>query len=145
MEQDIPILTGMQLNRDAFRVLEEATTFDEKLRASDKLGASNVGESIDVVQNCDLSVIVNQMFKRQFNDDGDLEFTDHYLYVKLIATRCKQPAITSFKHRFMDDNGMRLIEDINMAHPVSTSTDTEFIKERAAQNGQKTKGPRSIA
>lgn len=145
MEQDIPILTGMQLNRDAFRVLEEATTFDEKLRASDKLGASNVGESIDVVQNCDLSVIVNQMFKRQFNDDGDLEFVDHYLYVKLIATRCKQPAITSFKHRFMDDNGMRLIEDINMAHPVSTSTDTEFIKERAAQNGQKTKGPRSIA
>lgn len=84
------------------------------------------------------------MFKRQFNDDGDLEYTDHYLYVKLIATRCKQPSIVSFKHRFKDNNGMALIEDINMAHPVSTSTDTEFIKERNTQNGTKTAGRRTI-
>lgn len=145
MEQDIPILTGMQLNREAFKVLEDAETFDEKLRASDKIGASNVGESIDIVQNCDLGFIVNQMFRKQFNDDGDLEYVDHYLYIKLIACRTKQPSITSFKHRFKDNNGMALIEDINLPRPVSTSTDTEFIKDRQNQNGQKTRGPRSIA
>lgn len=88
--------------------------------------------------------IVNQMFRKQINDDGDVEYTDHYLYVKLIASRVKQPAITSFKHRFKDNNGMALIEDINLPRPVSTSTDTEFIKERTSQNGQKTRGPRSI-
>ena len=53
MEQDIPILTAMQLNREAFKTLEEADSFDEKVKASDKLGASNVGESIDIIQNVD--------------------------------------------------------------------------------------------
>ena len=88
--------------------------------------------------------IVNQMFRKQINDDGDLEYVDHYLYIKLIACRSKQPAITSFKHRFKDGNGMALIEDINLPRPVSTSTDTEFIRDRQNQNGQKTRGPRSI-
>ena len=144
MEFNVPVLTATQLNREAFKVLDEAETFDEKLRASDKLGAANIGESIDIVQNADYAFIVNQMFRRQLNDDGDVEYTDHYLYIKLIASRAKQPAITSFKHRFKDNNGMALIEDINMSRPVSTSTDTEFIKQRNEQNGQKTRGPRSI-
>ena len=125
-------------------MLEDAETFDEKLRASDKIGASNVGESIDIVQNCDCGFIVNQMFRKQLNDDGDVEYVDHYLYVKLIACRTKQPSITSFKHRFKDFNGMALIEDINLPRPVSTSTETDFIKDRTTQNGQKTRGPRSI-
>ena len=40
---------------------------------------------------------------------------------------------------------MALIEDINLPRPVSTTTDTEFIRDRQNQNGQKTRGPRSIA
>ena len=134
----------MQLNREAFRVLDEAESFDEKLRASEKLSSANVGESIDIVQNADVSFIVNQMFKRQFNDDGDLEFSDHFLYVKLLACRTKQPPIISFKHRFKDNNGMALVEDINMPRPISTTNDIELVKSRVSQDGQKTRGARKI-
>lgn len=53
IEYNIPVLSATQLNRESFKLLDEAETFDEKLRASDKLGAANVGESIDIVQNVD--------------------------------------------------------------------------------------------
>lgn len=88
--------------------------------------------------------IVNKMQKRSFNDDGDLEYTDRYLFVKLIACRSKQPAITSFRHRFKDDNDMALIEDINLPRPVSTQTEVDFIRNRVDANGTKTKGKRII-
>ena len=144
IEHDIPVLTGMQLNREAFRVLDDAETFDEKIRASEKLSSANVGESIDIVQNADVSFIVNQMFKRQFNDDGELEFADHYLYIKLLACRTKQPPVISFKHRFKDNNGMALIEDINMPRPISTTNDIELVKSRVNADGAKTRGARKI-
>lgn len=144
VEHNIPVLSATQLNREAFRVLDEAESFDEKLRASEKLSSANIGESIDVIQNCDCGFIINQMFKKQFNDDGELEYSDHYLYVKLLACRTKQPPITSFKHRFKDGNGMALIEDINMPRPISTSNEIDFIKSRVSQDGSKTRGARKI-
>lgn len=144
MEQDIPILTAMQLNREAFKTLEDADSFDEKIRASDKLGASNIGESIDIIQNVDYAFIVNKMQKRSINEEGETEYADRYLFVKLIACRSKQPPIVSFKHRFKDDNDMALIEDINLPRPVSTSTEVDMIKDRIDKNGQRSKGPRSI-
>ena len=84
------------------------------------------------------------MFKRQFNDDGELEFTDHFLYVKLLACRTKQPSVISFKHRFKDHNGMALIPDINMPRPISTTNDIEMIKSRVNSDGAKTRGARKI-
>ena len=84
------------------------------------------------------------MFKRQFNDDGDLEFADHFLYIKLLACRTKQPSIISFKHRFKNNNSMCLIEDINMPRPISTTNEVELIKSRVSQDGQKTRGSRKI-
>lgn len=144
-EQNIPILTAQQLNREAFKALEDAGSFEEKLRASDKLGASNVGESIDIIQNVDFAFIVNRMQKRVVNDDGDIQYSDRYLFLKLIACRTKQPSITTIHHRFMDGNDMRLIEDINFQYPVSVISETELIRDRQNQNGQKTNGRRVIA
>lgn len=69
VENDIPVLTAMQLNRTAFAEIEAATSFEEQVRASEKLGASNVGESIDIIQNVDLAMIINRMQKRLVNDD----------------------------------------------------------------------------
>jgi hypothetical protein len=39
---------------------------------------------------------------------------------------------------------MGLVEDINMAYSVSVLTSEDVAKDRIAQNGQKTKGPRKI-
>jgi replicative DNA helicase len=143
-DRDIPIVTAMQLNREAFKTLEDANSFDEKVLASDKLGVSNVGESIDIIQNCDVSIIINKMQNRVQNNDGDVEYTDRYLFVKLIATRCKQPKIESFKHRFKDNNDMALMEDLNLPKSLSIETNTDFIRQRMKEHGQKTGGGRTI-
>ena len=143
-EQDIPVITASQLNREAFRMLDEAETFDEKIRQSDKIGASAVGESIDIIQNADYSFVVNKMFNAVRNEAGDIEYTDNFLLVKLIASRGRQSNIVSFKHRFEGNNDMKLIEDI-YTKPVSVVTTNDMVNDRVAKNGQKTRGPRSIA
>ena len=90
-----------------------------------------------------MAFIVNKMQKKIINDDGDLEYADRFLFIKLIACRTKQPPVLSFKHRFKDDNDMAIIEDINMARPVSSSTDVELIRDRT-KDGQRTSGSRRI-
>jgi hypothetical protein len=62
----------------------------------------------------------------------------------LIAARGKAPKVTSFKHRYKDSNDMALIEDVGMAQSISILTMEDVAKDRIAQNGQKTKGPRKI-
>ena len=90
------------------------------------------------------SFIVNKMQKKIYNEAGEVDYADRFLFVKLIACRTKQPSITSFKHRFKDDNDMALIEDINSPRPLSTTTEVERIKESYSPDGQKTKGGRRI-
>jgi hypothetical protein len=134
MEQDIPILTGSQINRTGIAALDDAESFEEKLRAFEKVGMSSVSESLDIIMNTDYAFTINRLEKKQFNEAGEVEYSDRYLAVKLIACRAKQPSIISFKHRFADGNGMKLIEDINLPRPVSTLTDTDLIKDRMANN-----------
>jgi len=142
-EYNLADYTKYKCNREAFRMLDEAGTFDEKVRQSEKIGASAVGESIDIIQNADYAFVVNKMQNTRYDENGDIEYTDRYLFVKLIASRGRQTAITSFKHRFVEDNDMALIEDLN-TRPVSTLTINEFINDRVNQNGQRTKGKRTI-
>lgn len=145
LEYDIPVLTAQQLNRNAFASLEEAESFEEKLRASNKLGASEVGESIDIIQNVDYAFIVNRLSKRVVDENGDVSYNDRYFFLKLVACRSKQPDIISIKHRFADDNDMRLIEDINLGRPLSTNTEIELIKQQLAnRSNSKTQGGRQI-
>ena len=143
-ERDIPILTAMQLNREAFKALEEADGFDRKVAASDRLGASNIGESIDIVQNADYAFIVNRMENIIRDDNGDITDIDRFFFVKLIACRAKQPRITSFTHRFVRGNGMRLADDINMHIPQSITTNDDLIRSRLDNGNTKMSGPRKI-
>ena len=145
IEQNIPVLTGMQLNRDAFKAKEEAETFSEVCRAFNKLGASNVGESIDIIQNVDWAAAIDKNSRPQRNEDGDIEFVDNYFFMKLIACRMKQPRILSIRHRFADGNDMKLIEDINMPRMVSVVNEDDFIRDQVNNNQIKSNGKRSIA
>ena len=143
-EREIPILSAMQLNREAFREFEASTTMEGQISAVEKMGASNVGESIDLIQNVDYAFILGRTQNTKVNEHDEVEYSDRYLIFKLIAARGKAPKITSFKHRFKDKNDMGLVEDINMAYSVSVLTSEDVAKDRIAQNGQKTKGPRKI-
>jgi hypothetical protein len=124
---EIPILTAQQLNREAYKSVEEAATFEAKIAAIDRMGASNVGESIDIVQNVDYGIILNRVSNIVANEEGDVESIDNYLSFKLIACRGKQPPFTTFTHRFRDGNSMALVEDWNLKQPTSVFTTTPMI------------------
>ena len=143
-DYDIPVLSAHQLNREAFRQCELAETFEEKIKASNALGVSQIGDSIDVVRNCDVAFIVNRIQNVMIGENENDPIIDRYLFIKLIASRMKMPKITSFQHRFKDGNGMALIDDINATKPFSTKTETELARSRI-EGGQKTTGKRTIA
>jgi len=143
-EREIPILSAMQLNREAFREFEASTTMEGQISAVEKMGASNVGESIDLIQNVDYAFILGRTQNTKLNEFDEIEYSDKYLIFKLIAARGKAPKIVSFKHRFKDRNDMALIEDINLPQSVSVLTAEDVAKDRIAANGVKTKGPRKI-
>jgi hypothetical protein len=143
-EREIPILTAMQLNRESFREFEANNTMEGQISAVEKMGAHNVGESIDIIQNCDMAFILGRTSNIKYNEYDEIEFSDRYLIFKLIASRSKAPKVLSFKHRFKDANDMALIEDINLPQSMSVLTMEDVAKDRIAQNGQKTRGPRKI-
>ena len=143
-EREIPILSAMQMNRDAFKAYEASSTMEGQISAVEKMGASNVGESIDLIQNVDYAFILGRTRNTKLNEYDEIEYSDRYLIFKLIAARGKQPKITSFKHRFKDENDMALIEDLGMPNSISVMTMEDVVKDRVATNGQKTKGPRKI-
>jgi replicative DNA helicase len=134
-EREIPILTAMQLNRNAFREYESSNTMEGQIAAVDRMGASNVGESIDLIQNVDYAFILGRTQHAQSNEQGEIEYSDRYLVFKLIKARGKQPKITSFKHRFKDGNDMALIEDLNLPSSRSVITMQDVIKEKVSNAG----------
>jgi replicative DNA helicase len=143
-ERDIPILSAMQLNREAFREFEASNTMEGQISAVEKMGASNVGESIDLIQNVDYAFILGRTQNTKLNEYDEVEYSDKYLIFKLIAARGKAPKIISFKHRFKDKNDMALLEDLNMPQSLSVLTAEDVAKDRISANGVKTKGPRKI-
>lgn len=143
-KREIPILTAMQLNREAFRAFENAESGESQINAVEKLGASYVGESINLIQNVDFAFIVGRTAIPRLNDAGDVEMIDRFLVVKLVSTRDKSPKVMSFKHRFVAGNDMALTEDFNLQTSLSLATMEDVIKEKIASNGTKTRGARRI-
>ena len=130
-DMEIPILTAQQLNREAYKSVEEAATFESKIAAIDRMGASNVGESIDIVQNVDYGIILNRVSNMICNEEGGIEALDNFLSFKLVACRGKQPAFTTFTHRFREGNSMALIEDWNLKESTSVFSTTSMIPQAA--------------
>lgn len=145
--KDIPVLTAMQLNRDAFKEYEQAEDLASKTKAVYQMGASNVGESIDIVQNADYAFIINRTIEQHHDDAGHLDTVDRILNVKLIACRGKQPDIMQFSHPFADNNDLRLDEDINCQGQKSFfgNADTEMmVRQNSIVAGPQIRGARHV-
>lgn len=129
-DRDIPIVTAAQMNREAFRMLEDAQTFEEKVAAAGKMGASQTAESINIIQNVDCAIVLNRLTNRKLNEAGICEYEDNYLMLNMVASRSNSPKITKFQTRFAEGNHLRLIADINEKVPISTITTEEGINSR---------------
>ena len=105
----------MQLNREAIKMFTDSEdNFQQTLENVKKINSSNIGESIDVVQNvdCVFSVAIVQNKKR--DETGNVEHTDSYLQLKMLESRTGTlTANNIFYQRFVESNMMRLIEDCN--------------------------------
>ena len=61
-----------------------------QISAVEKMGAFNVGESIDLIQNVDYAFILGRASNTVVNEYGEAENKDRYLIFKLIKARGKQ-------------------------------------------------------
>jgi replicative DNA helicase len=145
VEKHIPILTAMQMNRMAISELDQATSFEQKIQALNRIGGSNVGESIDIIQNVDFAFTVARTVDAKLNEQGVVESVDKFLTVKVVANRNKNVVdVDSFTQRFLEGNDMRLVEDADADVSTSIVNTSTLLTDKIKENGIKTKGPRQI-
>lgn len=116
-QRKIPIVTGNQLNREAYRALNETSTKNGKtgvkMDQGKKLDGSMISESQLVLENADLAFAIN----REQTPDGQMYLTIKHF--KDRSAREVQSLDDYFAHPFDGTNGMRLHEDALLDHSVS--------------------------
>jgi DnaB-like helicase C terminal domain len=116
--RNIPLVSAGQLNREAYRILENALQRGRTNIGKD-LNASHVGESALMIENTDYGIIINK--------EEDLTTKEEFLTFKLIASRAKKPTVTYFAHPF--ENGLRLQEDLLLSKSVSIDRIGDNLKD----------------
>lgn len=100
-DKDIPILTVSHLNREATRILEEASRKGNQ-DSGKLIGKSNTGESLLMIDNLDCGITI----ARDYDRDGMMYMTFHR-----IKMRDKGSTREYIAQPFLPDNGIRLVED----------------------------------
>lgn len=101
-DKDIPVLTDTHLNRDAARIIEEGSQKVSKTDTTMKLGKSNVGESLLMMDNIDCAIIINL----DFDDENN-----KYMVFSLIKMRDKTDR-TYIAQPFAYGSSIRMLEDV---------------------------------
>ena len=105
--KDIPIITDSHLNREGAKIIDQSST-RSTMDLTRMLGKSNIGESLLMLDNVDLGIILN----REFDSEGN-----EYMVFKNIKERVK-----TFRdyicQPFHKDNSIKLIEDFYSPVPV---------------------------
>ena len=111
-DYSIPVLTGMQLNRDAYVKMQTAVD-SNKTDGVKSLSAANAGESINVIENADYVLFLNRITVESLHNQL-------FLTVNRVKSRGKKSEMNPFFGQpFMRNsdgtiNEMRLLEDVNL-------------------------------
>lgn len=108
--RNIPVISASQLNREAQKVLESANGGKRK-NVIKNLGASHIGESIRMIDNSDVVIIIGRETLETTGED--------FITYKLQKYRGKlnKDTVNYFAHPF--ENGMKLIPDIHLSKHLS--------------------------
>lgn len=106
---DIPVFSISHLNREAARNIGESKNKKDIIRT---LGTENVSDSLLMIDNTDVGIILN----KEFDSDGNA-----YMGFKSIKTRT-ECAIDLFFQPFMQDHSLKLIEDVDSPMPIFKKT-----------------------
>jgi len=103
-EKDIPVLTNSHLNRDAARILEDASRKNNQ-DVGKLLGKSNIGESMLMIDNLDSAIII----ALDYDEEGN-----RYLVFNNVKYRDK---VSRFymAQPFALNSTIRLVEDVGCA------------------------------
>lgn len=105
--KDIPVITDSHLNREGAKVIDQAST-RSTMDLTRMLGKSNIGESLLMLDNIDLGIILN----KEYDSDGN-----EYMVFKNIKERVK--TFRSYICQpFHKDNPIKLVEDFYSPVPV---------------------------
>ena len=104
--KDIPVITDSHLNRDGARIIDN-TSGRTKSDLTRLLGKSNIGESMLMLDNVDLGIILNQEF-----DSNGLK----HMVFKVIKQRVK--IYKDYVCIPYSDNPVKLVEDIYSPVPA---------------------------
>lgn len=107
VEKDIPVISDSHLNRDAAKILDEAARANKQDLAR-LLGRSNVSESMLMIDNCDVGMIITKDYDKHGNQ---------YMGFVQIKTRTKC-GIDYFAQPFVQGNPIKLVEDLNDPIPA---------------------------
>ena len=109
-EYKIPVITAMQLNREAARAIDQAAQ-SGKTDLIKQAGRANVGGSWTIIENSDFACIINLEEKKD----------DHQLYLSFnrVKIRYSKNKRTTFSHPFSMENAMMLIDDVLLDNTLS--------------------------
>ena len=132
--KDIPLITDSHLNREGAKVIDQSST-RSKMDLTRMLGKSNIGESMLMLDNIDLGIILNKEYDSEGNE---------YMVFKTIKER-----VQTFRNYicqpFHKDNPIKLIEDFYSPIPVfreslynDTPMNKDFHNNNVKNNGYNT-------
>lgn len=109
-EYKIPVITAMQLNREAARAIDQAAQ-SGKTDLIRQAGRANVGGSWTIIENSDFACIINLEEKKDTNQ--------MYLSFNRVKIRYSKNKRTTFSHPFNLENSMMLLDDIMLDNTLS--------------------------
>ena len=100
--KDIPVISNCHLNRDAAKTIEEGNVKSSPTDITMKLGKSNVGESLLMLDNLDCAIIINL----DFDEEGN-----RYMVYSIVKMRDKTDR-TYIAQPFVYGSSIRMVEDV---------------------------------
>lgn len=113
---DIPVITGHQSNRAAVAAMDSATRAG-KGDVTKLIGREHVGDAWEIIETADWAAMINTEFKPGTDEK--------YLIVNVVKRRridsneSEFAKYTYLAHPFAKNNGLRLIDDINLDKVLS--------------------------
>lgn len=132
---DIPVITAQQLNRTAASVVDAAMQSNKQDLAK-LVGRDGVAGAWEIMENSDVVIVLNRETKK---DTGE-----QFMTFKLLKRRYRSSETTEklrkldyFNHPYEPGNGIRLIDDINMAKSISVySLAGELVATESQKRGR---------
>ena len=109
--KDIPVISDSHLNREAARIIDNGAN-KSKSDITRMLGKENVGESLVMLDNLDMGIIINKEYDR----DGNV-----WLAFNVIKSRIKNER-DYIVHPFEPGSTIKLVEDVGCPVPAFKET-----------------------